>query len=338
MQERGAWPGGNWPLASTLRLDEFMARANAIYYANCDPFSDFTTSPEISQVFGELLGAWSAVVWQQMGAPPRFTFVEAGPGRGSLMQDALRSLRLVAPGFVEACDVRFIERSPRLRAEQERRVPHATWHDDLADMRLEPTILLANEFLDALPIRQFVRVAHGWVERYVCNGVFVGMPAAAPGREAPIGSVVELGEASGEWVSTLARRLVALGGAALILDYGPSESLLGDSFQALRSGRPADPLVAPGSADLTAHVDFGAVARSACLAGASVWGPINQGDFLRKLGLWERIAALAAANPGRADHLRESAQRLASPARMGELFKVICVAHPDLPAPPGFEP
>jgi SAM-dependent MidA family methyltransferase len=314
-----------------------MAGANAIYYADNDPFSDFTTSPEINQVFGELLGAWSAVVWEQMGAPAHFAFVEAGPGRGSLMQDALRTLRRVAPAFAAACRVHFIETSARLRVQQAQRVPDATWHDDLAHVQLVPTILLANEFLDALPIRQFVRLADGWAERYVREGAFVDVPSAGPGREAPEGSVVEISEAAGKWVSDLAERLVTAGGAALILDYGASETVEGDSFQALRGGRPADPLSAPGSADLTAHVDFAALARSARLAGASVWGPISQGAFLERLGLWERIAALGLANPDRAGQFQEAAQRLSSPARMGDLFKVMCMTQPDFPVPPGFE-
>jgi SAM-dependent MidA family methyltransferase len=336
MDSRDAGRGLTDKFAHPLRLDEFMARANAIYYAQRNPFSDFTTAPEISQVFGELLGAWSVVVWQQMGEPAHFAFVEAGPGRGSLMQDALRSVRRVAPAFAAASDIQFIEISVRLRAEQALRVPDAIWHDDIAHVPLAPTILLANEFLDALPIRQFIRRTGGWAERFVHEGAFVEMPSQGPGWEEPVGSIVEVSEAARSWVSDVARRLAAAGGAALILDYGPSESAVGESFQALRDGRPADPLAAPGAADLTAHVDFAALARSARLAGALVWGPISQGTFLARLGLWERIAALSSANPDRAVHLKAAARRLASPVRMGDLFKVMCLTQPDFPAPPGF--
>jgi len=312
-----------------------MGYANALYYAQKDPFKDFTTSPEIGQVFGELLGAWSAFVWQLMSAPPRVALVEAGPGRGTLLQDALRTIQRVAPDFARAIDVHLIETSPRLRAEQATRVADATWHDDLACVPPGPSIFLANEFLDALPIRQFVRKADGWAERHVLRGGFVEIPSAGPKREALPGSVIEVSEAAENWVSGLARRLAAEGGAALIVDYG-SENRVGDSFQALRAGKPADPLVDPGSADLTAHVDFAALGRAAASAGAIVWGPITQGLFLRRLGLWERTAALEAANPGRHMQLRDSAWRLASPDMMGELFKVMCITQPDFPVPPGF--
>jgi len=313
-----------------------MGLANAAYYAGRDPFLDFTTSPEISQVFGELLGAWSAVAWQFMGAPARVAFVGVGPGRGTLMQDALRCVGRVAPGFAGAVDVHFVETSRRLRGEQALRVAHATWHDELESLPSGPCILVANEFLDALPIRQFLRQEGGWKERYVVDGRFVERESDGPGRDAAVGEVVEVCEAARAWMGTLARRLVADGGAALILDYGTSESLPGDSFQALRGGRPADALMDPGSADLTAHVDFAAMRRAALSAGAEVWGPVTQGIFLGRLGLLQRIDALAAANPEKAGALREAAMRLASSARMGGLFKAMCVTQPGFPVPPGF--
>jgi SAM-dependent MidA family methyltransferase len=314
-----------------------MASANAAYYARHDPFKDFTTSPEIAQVFGELLGAWAAVVWRLMGGPARVALVEAGPGRGTLMQDALRCVGRVAPGFAAAAELHFVETSRRLRAAQAARVPHAAWHDGLESLPAGPCILLANEFLDALPIRQFVRRADGWMERFVRDGAFVEGASDGPGQEAPVGGVMEVSDVARAWVGDLARRLVAQGGAALIVDYGTVARSCGDSFQALRGGKPADPLLDPGSADLTAHVDFAAVSHAAQAAGAAVFGPVNQGDFLARLGLWERTAALVAANPGRAGELREAAHRLAAPERMGRLFKVICVSQPGLPAPPGFE-
>jgi NADH dehydrogenase [ubiquinone] 1 alpha subcomplex assembly factor 7 len=319
-----------------VRLDLFMADANAAYYASNDPFSDFTTSPEISQVFGELLGAWAAVVWAQMGAPPRIQLIEAGPGRGSLMQDALRSIARVAPQFAQAAEVHFIENSARLRREQALRVPDARWHNSLEDVPAGKIILIANEFLDALPIRQFVRRESGWCERYVNGVTFAELTADLPALEAPIGAVIEVAEVACAWVAKLAQRIACEGGAALLMDYGKAKSGQGDSLQALRGGRPADPLCDPGSADLTAHVDFPALARVARAAGVFVWGPVRQGDFLNRLGLTERTAALAAANPAFADQVRDGSDRLSSPARMGNLFKAMCLTHPMLSAPPGF--
>ena len=314
-----------------------MAMANAHYYATHDPFGDFTTSPEISQSFGELLGAWACVAWRQMGAPARVLLVEVGPGRGTLMQDVLRLVSRVAPDFSAVLQVHFVETSPRLRAEQLARVPGAFWHDDIAGLPDGPVILLANEFLDALPIRQFVRREDGWRERHVTDGAFVEIFAEGPDREAPIGSVVEISDSCRAWMAEVSRRLVAQGGVALILDYGIFESRPGESFQALRDGKPADPLDSPGEADLTAHVDFSALSKVARNAGAAVHGPLPQGIFLERLGLSARTACLAAANPARAAALRDAAQRLASPSRMGLLFKAMCVVAPGMPAPAGFE-
>jgi len=317
------------------RLDAFMARANAAYYATHDPFADFTTAPEISQMFGELIGAWAAVTWASMGAPAPLILVEAGPGRGTLMRDMLRATARVAPDFRAACHVHFIETSPRLRAVQAAAVPDAVWHECLDHLPAGPAILLANEFLDALPIRQFVRRHGGWMERFVAAGCFVEQPAVVA-WQAPQGSIIELGEAAAAWVGGVAARLAAQGGAALILDYGTAEGSPGDSLQALRSGAPADPIAAPGTADLTAHVDFAAARRHAEAAGAAVWGPVRQGAFLTRLGLRHRAAALARANPGRAAEFADAAERLSAPSRMGALFKVLALSQPGLPMPPGF--
>ena len=316
-----------------------MARATAAYYATKNPFRDFTTAPEISQIFGELLGAWAATVWQQIGRPKPFLLTEAGPGRGTLMRDARRATSRVAPDFHAAARVNFIETSPRLRAIQRDAVPDAIWHDDLSEIPPGQLILLANEFLDALPIRQFVRAGGTWQERYVHDGVFVLQRAAAPAPStaAPVGTIREQGDAACAWTKTLAARLVAQGGAALILDYGPARSGPGDSLQALRSGHPADPLADPGTADLTAHVDFQAVAEVASAEGAARWGPLPQGEFLARLGLLPRVAALASCNPDGAAAIRDGAHRLAAPSRMGQLFKALAITHPAAPPPPGFE-
>jgi SAM-dependent MidA family methyltransferase len=307
------------------RLDHFMARANAAYYASRDPFADFTTSPEISQVFGELLGVWAVSAWAQMGAPDPVLLVEAGPGRGTLMADALRTVARVAPDFAAALRVHLIETSPRLRAEQAARVGSAAWHDSLGDIPAGPAIVLANEFLDALPIRQFTRVAGAWAERHVVGGHFVALPCAHADDDAADGAVLEIGEAARDWVAGLAARLVREGGAALIVDYGFAEPQHKDTLQALRHGRPVSPLVKAGTADLTAHVDFGALSSAARAQGAWVRGPVTQGDFLRALGLQARVDRLAALHPARAAELVAGAHRLAAPDQMGSLFKVLAV-------------
>jgi len=310
------------------RLDAFMARANAAYYATHDPFADFTTAPEISQVFGELLGAWAAVAWDLLGRPTPVLLVEAGPGRGTLMADALRTVAQVAPDFNAALSLHLIETSPRLRAMQATRLPGATWHERLDTVPHGPLLLLANEFLDALPIRQFVRRGERWMERYVgaegfvevvtketppplegggwgegCvppmfSGIRTPPPTPLPQGEGESASQIhELCEPAHAFVAALAARVTAHPGAALFLDYGPERSTQGDSLQAIANGRPADPLSPPGTADLTAHVDFSALAATARAAGAAVHGPIPQGPFLARLGLFQRTRRLARGQP-----------------------------------------
>jgi len=319
------------------RLDAFMARANTAYYAARDPFANFTTAPEISQVFGELLGLWAAVAWEAMGRPDPVILAEAGPGRGTLMSDALRAVRRVAPRFAGALRLNLIETSPRLRAEQAARLPGASWHDEVAALPGGPLLLIANEFFDVLPIRQCVRRGAGWAERYVEDGRFVEIPCAAPGRDAPDGAVVERCEPALAIAAALGRRLAQAGGAALLIDYGPAASAPGDSLQALRDGRPADPLAAPGCADLTAHVDFQAIAEAARANGAAVLGPVPQGLFLARLGLFQRTDRLARGQPPeRAAALIAAARRLAEPDAMGRLFKAIALCHPTLSSLPGF--
>ncbi|MBC7634981.1 MAG: SAM-dependent methyltransferase [Acetobacteraceae bacterium] len=327
------------------RLDHFMARANTEYYAAHDPYGDFTTAPEISQVFGELLGLWAAVVWQGMGAPDPVLLVECGPGRGTLMADALRAIRRMAPDFAAALRVHLVETSPRLRAVQAAAVPKAVFHDRVEALPDGPMVLLANEFLDALPIRQFVRQEDGWVERYVAKGTFtLGRIQSAMcahvkrwRTKSPLrdGDVVEVGEVATDLVAKLAARIAAQGGAALFIDYGPEHSAPGDSLQALRGGINADPLANPGMSDLTAHVDFEALAHAA--AGATVHGPLAQGLFLTRLGLFQRTGVLARTlPPARGAAMLDTARRLAEPDQMGRLFKVLCISHSALPEPPGF--
>jgi NADH dehydrogenase [ubiquinone] 1 alpha subcomplex assembly factor 7 len=325
------------------RLDRFMARANAIYYATHDPFADFTTSPEISQVFGEIIGLWAAVTWQLLGCPDPVILAEAGPGRGTLMADALRAVRGVAPDFASALQLHLIETSPRLRAAQAARLRQAHWHDELATLPPGPAILLANEFLDALPIRQFIRRGAGWTERFVDSGSWVEQPvdpsSVPAGRTASEGDVVELNEPARHFVAAVTARAQQHPCAALFLDYGPEKSAAGDSLQAIADRRQVSPLSPAGSADLTAHVDFADLAEIARASGGLVQGPAPQGAFLAGLGLFQRTERLARNRPpAQAQALCEAARRLAEPDAMGRLFKVLAVRSPDRPPLPGLPP
>ena len=327
------------------RLDRFMARAAAAYYAGRDPFGaggDFTTAPEMTQAFGECLGLWAAIAWQAMGRPDPVALVELGPGRGTLMADALRALAEMAPGFRAVLRVHLVETSPLLRQAQADRLGTAVtaWHDDVATLPAGPVIVIGNEFLDALPIRQFIRRHGRWMERFVTDGAFVEQPAAeAPDlpADAPEGAVQEVNEAARHIGARLAARIAAQGGVALFLDYGPGDGGFGDSLQAMTRHGSADPLGEAGAADVTAHVDFAALAAAARGAGAAVQGPVPQGVFLARLGLFSRAAILARMDPAGATRHLAAAQRLAAPEHMGRLFKAICLAHPDLPPLPGFE-
>ena len=316
-----------------------MARANAAYYATHDPFADFVTAPEISQMFGELLGAWAAHVWETMGSPERVVLAEAGPGRGTLIRDALRVADKLAPRFASAIDLCLIETSPALRQAQARVLPRARFAGDFTEVPDGPLILLANEFLDVLPIRQFVRTEAGWVERYVADGKFLDLPCDPIDRQAEPGEIVESGEAASFFVAAVSARVADSGGAGLFIDYGPTRSAPGDSLQALRGGKPTDPLSQPGTADLTAHVDFETLAGVARAVGAAVHGPKAQGSFLSRLGIYQRAQVLARGKePAMAMNLMARANRLADPTAMGTLFKVLAVTHPALPMPAGFAP
>ncbi len=323
-----------------------MARAAAAYYATREAFGaggDFTTAPEISQAFGECLGAWAAVVWESMGRPDPVLLAELGPGRGTLMSDALRAIAPVAPEFHAALRVHLVETSPRLIALQRARLGDGVtaWHGDIAALPPGPAIILANEFFDALPIRQFIRRGDAWRERAVADGAFVEIAAENTPPlpdHAPDGAVQEIGEAAHAIAGAIASRLAGQGGALLALDYGPAEPGFGDSLQAMRAHAPADPLGPPGSVDVTAHVDFAALAAAGRACGAAAHGPLSQGRFLLRIGLDTRARMLARAAPAQAVEQLSAAQRLLAPEAMGRLFKALCLCHPALPAPPGFEP
>ncbi len=323
------------------------------YYMKQDPFGaagDFTTAPEISQVFGELIGLWAATVWELMGRPGALRLVELGPGRGTLMQDVLRAAR-VLPGFREALSVHLVETSPVLRERQRAKLagsgPEPVWHERTETALAGPAIVIGNEFLDALPLDQFVRTEGGWRERLVGlgsdGGLAFGLAAEVdPGitLAAAEGAVLEQPSVAAATVAAIARHVSAEGGAGLFIDYGMSVSGFGDSLQAVRRHGFADPLAEPGDADLTVHVDFARIAQAARKAGAAVHGPVTQRDFLLALGLEQRVGALSKrASAEQRESLRSGADRLVAsgPTAMGELFKVAAFGDPRLPLLPGFD-
>ncbi|MHA6691186.1 class I SAM-dependent methyltransferase [Devosia sp. A449] len=320
------------------------------YYKTADPLGargDFVTAPEISQMFGELIGFYCVSLWQQMGSPKAFTLLELGPGRGTLMADILR-VACRAEGFRDGLDLRLFETNPALIAEQNARLePYAPqWINAFEKVGDGPLLVIANEFFDALPIRQFVRMDDGWHERMV--GLTEGkrsfglsptpipvsaMPAAV--ADAEINSVFEVGLANGEVMKRLASTVSTQGGAILAVDYGYGRTQTGETLQGVRQHKYADVLEAPGETDLSVHVDFEALGTLAAQAGLAVQPLATQGEWLTRLGIVERAAALSAANPKLAADIGAAKTRLIAPDQMGKLFKVFCAASPGL-APPGF--
>jgi NADH dehydrogenase [ubiquinone] 1 alpha subcomplex assembly factor 7 len=341
-----------------MTIAAFMAMAlhdpRSGYYARRQPLGaagDFVTAPEISQLFGELIGACCADFWQRMGCPDPVVVAELGPGRGTLMADFLRAAA-VLPGFREALHLMLVEASPILHAEQRRRLAAfdplwvAGW-DEVPD---GPLLLVANEFLDALPIRQLVRGRADWSERLVAVDASGGL-CLADGPENPAlsllvpplrrdaapGTIVELCPAAATLATALAERLVRQPGAAWFVDYGYAGVAPGATLAAIELHRPAGLLDRPGRSDLSAHVDFAAFASAARAAGAAVHGPVAQGDFLTALGAEARLAALRRrASPAQRAVLESGYKRLIDPQEMGTLFKAIAVTSPGLPAPAGF--
>lgn len=308
---------------------------------------DFITAPEVSQMFGELIGLWAAELWSQMGRPAPVRLAELGPGRGTLMSDALRAVAKAAPTFRAALDLHLVEINPELRRQQAAALAAATphWHDDIAMLPPGPAIVIANEFFDALPVDQIVRAESGWHQRVVdyVDGRFafaLGGPVDAP--EAPTaaatGSVCEVSPDRDAVAYRLFARLAADGGAALIIDYGPSMPGVGDTLQAVRAHTKVDPLAEPGLADLTAHVDFSALAAAARKAGAVPHGPVPQGAFLHRLGIAARAATLLrTANTAQKRDIEQAMRRLIEPDEMGTLFKALAITAAGLPTPPGFD-
>ena len=307
-----------------ITVEAFMEACNDYYYATRDPFGehgDFVTAPEVSQMFGEMIGAALADCWNRAGAPADAIYAELGPGRGTLAADALRVMR--AAGFTG--EVHLVETSPPLRDLQARAVAGAVWHEAVENLPARPLLLVANEFLDALPVRQFV----GGTERRVT----VAAGGLAFDRD---GEIVEHSPARDRAIGAIATCLVAMGGAALFIDYGHERSACGDTLQAVRRHAFAPVLHDPGEQDLTAHVDFEAAAKAASASGAEVTCLATQGSWLERLGIGGRAAALAAANPERSADIRAAVERLTGRDAMGELFKVMAIHSARWPAPEGF--
>lgn len=328
------------------------------YYTARDPLGqrgDFITAPEVSQMFGELVGLWMAAVWKQMGEPANVRIIELGPGRGTMMSDALRATK-VMPAFRAAVVLHLVEISPVLQTQQERTLEQLPvpmfWHPTLQDVPAGPAIIVANEFFDALPVNQAMKTDRGWHERCIEIDVegklaFTIAPDLIPHfdrllppavREAPNSSIFE-------WRSDIVamemgRRIARDDGAALVIDYGHVTSAVGETLQAVGQHTYADPLIAPGTIDLTAHVDFQALARAVESIGANIFGPIEQSEFLRRLGIETRAAALKLKGGGaRAAEVDAALIRLTGRSRgeMGSLFKAAAYAHPSVGVPPGFE-
>lgn len=308
-----------------IPVADYMAAANAHYYATRDPLGtagDFVTAPEISQMFGELIGLWLADLWQRAGVPAGAAYVELGPGRGTLAADALRAMR--AAGLTPP--VHFVETSPALREAQAARVPGAIWHDEIATLPEDvPLLIVANEFFDALPVRQFA--ADGRALRVgLADGHFV-RDGEVETEDSPVSRAI---------ARALGERLARQGGAALLIDYGHDRPGTGDTLQAVAGHAYADPWSEPGERDLTAHVDFAALAAAAGAGGARVAGPAGQGDWLDAMGIAVRAATLARAAPDRTEEIEAARLRLTAPDQMGRLFRAMAVLAPGWPDPAGF--
>lgn len=329
-----------------ISVAQFMAEANMEYYATRDPLGssgDFITAPEISQMFGELIGLWCADLWMRAGSPADIHYVELGPGRGTLAKDALRAMAKVG------CtpDVHLVETSPVLRQAQASAVPGATFHNDSSTLpQSGPMLIVANEFFDALPIRQLVATHSGWRERVIARdkGQFIAIPGtitmttAVPDmtRGKPPGTILETSPASTAIMHDLASRLAIQGGALLAIDYGYEGPATGDTLQAMYRHEFADPLANVGNQDLTAHVDFAALAEAARSASVRVTPLVGQGAWLKALGLEPRAQSLSAAHPERATMIQSEARRLTHADEMGTLFKVMAAYAPGWPRPEGF--
>ncbi len=328
-----------------ISLAKYMAAANAHYYGSRDPLGvvgDFTTAPEISQMFGELVGLWLADQWLRAGRPA-VHYCELGPGRGSLARDALRAMATV--GLTPL--VHFVETSPLLRAKQAELVASANWHDTVASLpKTGPLMIIANEFFDALPIQQIERSDLGWHQRMVGfeegrfslrSGKLVPAEVVPPTlADAASGSVIETCPEAVDIARQIAQRIGEQGGVMLVIDYGYQGPALGETLQAVSAHSYADPLEDPGERDLTAHVDFTNLAAMGELCGIAVHGLVSQGDWLNSLGLAERAQTLCEAHPESAEDIHAASLRLSTDLGMGRLFQVLAFSSGDWPIPAGF--
>lgn len=328
-----------------IPVADYMAAANHVYYGSHDPLGrdgDFITSPEVSQMFGELIGIWIADLWRRAGSPD-IHYVELGPGRGTLANDALRAMATqdLRP------TVHFVETSPILRTLQAKHLPDAVWHDDIGSLPSDkPLIIIANEFFDALPYRQHIKTIWGWRERMVKHGIdgFASVPGSTPTdalvpaslHDATPGSIYETSPAGLAIAKALGRRIVKQGGTLLAIDYGHEDYNAGDTLQALNAHAYADVFANPGANDLTAHVDFSALSKTGKTAGARIAGPVSQGYFLGTMGIAARAAALGLRYPDRVEEIGSAHRRLTSEEEMGALFRVLAMIAPQWPEPAGF--
>ena len=317
---------------------------------------DFVTAPEISQVFGELLGLWCVALWKSLQKPKNVIFAELGGGRGTLLQDALRACGTACPPFLQNIHVCCVETSPVMRHAQKTALAHhrvpKNWYDHISALPEGPLLLLANEFFDALPFREFERTPAGWRERLLSQNAqghlvlgLSGVPSVLPPKkDAPVGSVVTLHTAAQSFMSEIAHRLVRFGGGALIIDFGTRARTRGEtrapsSLLGVQKHRLVDPFeFAPGKVDLSTPVDFKILAQTAMQAGACVYGPVAQGTFLRRIGIQERTAQLLKkASKKDAARIHAAHHRLTAPKHMGTLFQVLALTSPQTPTPPGFD-
>lgn len=347
------------PLSVADYMAECLCHPQHGYYMSRDPLGqagDFTTAPEISQMFGEMIGLWLGVTWQQMGAPSPIHIVELGGGRGTLMRDALRAADKVA-GFSQAAAIHMVEISPVLQQKQQASLADwgeaVSWHADIDQLPAGPSLIIANEFFDALPVRQFEKGAKGWAERFVdldleSEGLrFVLqadeaaralMPAALKDRAVEEGALFELGVPAQSIALALGQKIAAEGGAVLAIDYGYAEADFGDTLQALKNHQFVSPLEECGTADLTTHVNFGMLGEALKTGGVVVHPLLGQGMFLEYLGITARAQALLdhAAEESQKGAIVAAHKRLCDPAEMGQLFKVLCATDPRMPPPPPF--
>jgi len=341
----------NGPITVARFMAEALGNPDHGYYMTRDPFGqtgDFITAPEVSQMFGELVGAWCADIWRQMGMPNPVRLIEVGPGRGTLMSDALRATRQVH-GFHAALEIHLVETSPLLRARQASALANyeISWHDAVDDVPEGPAIVVANELFDALPVHQFQFADGRWHERLVdiaedggfrfvldlAAGKFPGLNRFAHPQPNAIAEICPSGAALAQ---LLAGRLARQTGAALIVDYGHVQPGFGDTIQGVRAHRAQDIFDAPGTVDVCAHVDFAALRDAAHDGGARIWGPVPQGAFLTRLGIETRAAALTAASPTESVSIASALHRLTGSDQMGRLFKVLALTSAGL-VPAGFD-